>query len=188
NIKAASFANQYIVTLTDITQISQQSLEYQHEANYDKLTQIYNRNMFHTLMKTKINSFKKEQKTFVFIILDIDYFKKVNDTYGHLVGDNVLINIAKLIKEHIRDSDVFARWGGEEFVLAFDVNLSKGVEIANNLRVNIEKEEFDVVKELTCSFGITEFEFNDTLESMIKRADLALYEAKNSGRNRVCQA
>ncbi len=188
NIKVTKFTDQYIITLTDITKISQQSLEYKYEASYDNLTKIYNRNMFNTLLKKKIDYFKDEKTTFVFIILDIDFFKNVNDTYGHLVGDDVLITIAKLIKQHIRDDDIFARWGGEEFVLSFDVSLEKGVEIANNLRIKIQEYKFDVVGSLTCSFGITEFRVGDTLESMIKRADLALYEAKDSGRNRVCQA
>ena len=188
NIKVSSFADQYIITLTDITQISQQSLEYKHEASYDTLTQVYNRNMFHSLMKEKISAYKENHKPFVFIMLDIDFFKKVNDNYGHLVGDDVLINIAKLIKNHIRTNDIFARWGGEEFVLSFDVGIERGVEIANNLRNIIENHNFDVIKNLTCSFGITKFKDNDTLDSMIKRADEALYEAKDSGRNRVCQA
>jgi len=187
NIKIAYFADQYIVTLTDITKISQQSLEYKHEANYDALTKIYNRNMFNTLMEKKISDAKKEKTSFVFIILDIDFFKKVNDTYGHLVGDDVLINIAKLIKKHIRGNDIFARWGGEEFVLSFDVTLDKGVEIAENLRVKIAEKEFGVVKNLTCSFGVTQFRDDDTLGSMIERADLALYKAKDSGRNKICQ-
>jgi len=188
NIKVANFSDQYILTLTDITQISQQSLEYKYEASYDNLTQVYNRNMFHSLMKEKISAYKENHKSFVFIMLDIDFFKKVNDNYGHLVGDDVLINIAKLIKNHIRSNDIFARWGGEEFVLSFDVGIERGVEIANNLRNVIEKYEFDVIKNLTCSFGITQFKDNDTINSIIKRADEALYEAKDTGRNKVCQA
>ena len=187
NVKAAAFKSQYIVTFTDITQISQLALEYKHEASYDSLTQIYNRNMFHRVMGRKLTIAKKENIAFVFMIFDIDFFKQVNDTYGHLVGDDILINIAKLIKSHIRDRDIFARWGGEEFVLAFDISMEKGLEIAENLRIYIEEYVFDVVKTITCSFGVTEFQSDDTLDSMIKRADDALYEAKNTGRNKVCK-
>ncbi len=187
NVKATAFKDQYIVTFTDITQVSQLALEYKHEASFDSLTQIYNRNMFHRLMDRKIAIAKTEKNSFVFIIFDIDYFKMVNDTHGHLVGDNILVTIVKLIKSHIRDKDIFARWGGEEFVLAFDVSYSKGLEIAENLRRYIESYKFDVVANtLTCSFGVTGFTLDDTLDTIIKRADDALYEAKKGGRNKVC--
>ena len=186
NLKATTFHDQYIVTLTDITQITQLSLEYKHEANFDTLTQIYNRNMFHRLIERKITIAKRKKTSFVFIILDIDLFKKVNDTHGHLVGDEVLKKLAQVVKKHIRDDDIFARWGGEEFVLTFDVNIDKGVDIANNLRKYIENEKFDTVERITCSFGITQFKDEDMLDSMILRADNALYNAKDTGRNKVC--
>ena len=187
NLKVVKFHSQYVITLTDITQISQLSLEYKHEANYDALTQVYNRKMFHRLMELKILEAKKNNKKFTFVILDIDFFKKVNDIHGHLVGDEVLKQIAQLLKNHIRDSDVFARWGGEEFVLAFDVEIKKGFKISDELRAYIEKEVFSVVGHITCSFGITEFKQDDTLETLTSRADNALYSAKESGRNKVCQ-
>ncbi len=186
-IKAIVFHNLYIVTLTDITKMSELSSSYEHEANYDSLTQIYNRNMFHRLIDKKIVSANEKSSSFVFIMVDIDFFKKVNDNYGHLVGDDVLINISKLIKKHIRTNDIFARWGGEEFVLAFDTNIDKGFEIADNLRKIVAEETFDVVQKISCSFGITAFKKDDTLDALIKRADEALYEAKDTGRNKVCQ-
>jgi len=187
NLKAITFKNQYIVTLTDITQITELSLEYKHEANYDALTQIYNRNMFHRLIDKKIALAKLQKRSFVFIILDIDFFKKVNDTYGHLVGDTILKQMANIINKHIRGNDIFARWGGEEFVLAFDVDIDKGVEIANSLRTHISDEKFDMVEKITCSFGITEFREDDKLDCMILRADDALYIAKDTGRDKVCR-
>ena len=187
-VKAKNFKKNYIVTLTDITQVTLQSIKYEQEANFDALTKVYNRNMFHNLMDRKISLAKRESKSFVFIILDIDYFKKVNDVYGHLVGDDILVSMAMLIKSHIRDSDIFARWGGEEFVLSFDVGTSKGMEIADTLRRHIQEMKFEAVEHITCSFGLTTFKADDTLESLTQRADKALYEAKNSGRNKVCQA
>lgn len=187
NINAVVFQENYIVTLTDITQISQLSQEYEYEANIDALTEIYNRNMFQRVISRKIIISQKEKKSFIFILFDIDFFKKVNDIHGHLVGDSVLRNIAILIKKHIRDSDLFARWGGEEFVLAFDVDMDRGVQIAESLRRHIEMEDFAVVKDISCSFGITEFKVGDTINSLTKRADNALYQAKEQGRNRVCQ-
>ncbi|MCD4667264.1 MAG: diguanylate cyclase, partial [Sulfurimonas sp.] len=166
--------------------IREKELEY--EANYDSLTQIYNRKMFNRLTNKKIVESKIAKKSFIFILLDIDYFKQVNDTYGHLVGDDILKAVSKIIKSHIRGTDIFARWGGEEFVITLDVDMKKGIEIAENLRKSIENTNFDVIKNLTCSFGVTEYIIGDTLDSMIKRADEALYKAKESGRNRVCQA
>lgn len=188
NLKATTFLHQYIVTFTDITQISQLSLEYKREASYDSLTQIYNRNMFDRLMDIKMTKARENNISLVFIMLDIDLFKAVNDTHGHLVGDDILRHLARLVKYHTREDDLFARWGGEEFVLAFNVGIKKGVEIANNLRKYIEEEEFAVVKHITCSFGVAEFRKNDSLDSLILRADEALYEAKDTGRNRVCQS
>jgi len=186
-IKAIVFHQLYIITLTDITKMSELTSSYEHEANYDSLTQIYNRNMFHRLIDKKIFYSSEDGSNFVFIMIDIDFFKRVNDTYGHLIGDEVLINISKLVKKNIRSDDIFARWGGEEFVLVFNTNIDKGFEIADNLRKCIEKEKFEVVDKITCSFGITEFKQDDTLDTLIKRADDALYEAKETGRNKVCQ-
>jgi len=187
-IKANNYHDYFIVTLTDITHITNQALEYKHEANFDALTQIYNRNMFYRMIDRKMKLVRTKKSPLSFIILDIDHFKKVNDTYGHLIGDNILKNLVNLIKKHTRESDIFARWGGEEFVITFEVNIHKGKQIAESLRKHIEQEKFDVVKQITCSFGITEFKYNDTIESITKRADKALYEAKNSGRNKVCEA
>ena len=185
-IKATKFDNKYILELTDITHTSQQTLEYKHKANYDALTKIYNRSMFNRLIDRKMILAREKNKTFVFIILDIDHFKNVNDTYGHIVGDEVLKKLSKLIKKHTRDDDIFARWGGEEFVLVFDVEIDKGLLIAENLRKFIKNEKFNDVGKVTCSFGVTTFKYDDTLESMIKRADKALYKAKENGRNKIC--
>jgi len=186
-LKIASFNKYYILTLTDITKTSNLSHEYEHAANFDNLTQIYNRNMLHTLMDKKINSRREEDSGFVFLIIDIDFFKKVNDTYGHLIGDKVLQNVSSVIKKHIRTDDIFARWGGEEFVLVVNTDMQRGLEIADNLRKYIESEDFGIAKNITCSFGITEFKEHDTLDTLIKRSDEALYEAKNNGRNKICQ-
>lgn len=169
-------------------ELKEREEELQHKANFDSLTQIHNRNMFQRLIHRKIDSAQGDKKSFVFMMMDIDYFKKINDEHGHLVGDIILKSLSKLIKSHIRDNDIFARWGGEEFVLSFNVDIHKGLEIANSLRKHIDEYTFDVAKNITCSFGVTEFQRDDTIDTIIKRADSALYNAKNSGRNRVCQA
>jgi diguanylate cyclase (GGDEF)-like protein len=187
-LKVAIFHDYYIVTMTDVTTISVRSLEYEHDANFDSLTQIYNRNMFNRLIEKKIYEARLQKSSFVFVIFDIDFFKKVNDTYGHLAGDSVLKEITALTKEHIRVNDIFARWGGEEFVIVLDTDMKKGFEIAESLRKNIERKKFSIVNNITCSFGITDFREKDSLNKMIKRADESLYEAKSGGRNRVCQS
>ena len=185
-LKAVEFYDMFIVSLTDVSSISKQSKEFEHEANYDSLTKIYNRNMFARLMDKKMVEARVLKSRFTFSILDIDKFKAVNDSYGHLVGDDVLKKLAQIIKARIRENDIFARWGGEEFVLMLDIDLNKGSEIVENLRKIIEEKKFDVVGRLTCSFGVTEFKADDTLESITHRADKALYEAKKTGRNKVC--
>ena len=186
-LKITNFNDFYILNLTDVTKISKLTNEYEHAANFDDLTQIYNRTKLNMLIDKIINSKRKKEGGYVLIMFDIDFFKKVNDDFGHLVGDEVLKNISKVIKNQIRVDDIFARWGGEEFVLVLNVTLKKGLEIAENLRKDIEAEEFAVVKKITCSFGITEFIENDTLDTVIKRADDALYEAKKTGRNKICK-
>ena len=186
-IKIVKFEYYFIVTLTDITKISNLSHRFEHEANYDALTQIYNRNIFHTLIDEKIQNQKDVEKPFTLLLIDIDFFKKVNDTYGHLVGDEVLKGVVKVIQKNIRQNDIFVRWRGEEFILLLDVYGKKSLEIANSLRLHINKENFDTVGHITCSFGLTYFREDDSLENMIKRADEALYNAKTGGRDKVCK-
>ena len=188
-IKASKLNKFYILSFTDVTYMSNLTKEYEHSANYDELTQIYNRVMFNKIMENKIKHAEIDSNyIFVCMILDIDFFKKVNDTYGHLRGDEILKSITLTVRRHIRSEDVFARWGGEEFVLSFDVSLQRGVEIAENLRKSIENEIHEDVGSITCSFGITEYKKGDTLSQLLSRADKALYKAKEEGRNRVCQA
>lgn len=120
------------------------------------------------------------------IFLDIDYFKKINDEFGHDVGDNVLVQLSHLISQNIRQSDTFARWGGEEFVILLSqTQLNVAYDFANKLREIIKHYVFTHVKQLTVSMGVVEFNENQTLEAFIKKADTALYLAKENGRNRV---
>ncbi len=162
--------------------------ELTREASFDSLTQIYNRKMFHKSIKRKIVEANFSKNPFTLILFDIDFFKKVNDVYGHLVGDDVLKQLAIIVKGKIRDNDVFARWGGEEFALVFDVDIVRGLEIAQHLREHIQENEFESVGKITCSFGVTQFREDDSIDTITKRADVALYDAKEKGRNRVCQA
>jgi diguanylate cyclase (GGDEF)-like protein len=188
SIKINQFNNQYLLSLINVTEMVEQSKNYKHNAIYDNLTQIYNRHKLNEIIVEKLEKAELLENKFSFIILDIDHFKIVNDTYGHLVGDDVLIHLSKIIKEQIRDTDVFARWGGEEFVLLLsDVDIDTASEIADKLRVKIELEYFPEVNNITCSFGVSSYEKDDTIDTITNRADKALYEAKESGRNKVCK-
>jgi diguanylate cyclase (GGDEF)-like protein len=117
-------------------------------------------------------------------MMDADYFKNINDIYGHSVGDKVLIQLTELIRKGIRKTDILARYGGEEFAVLMPGTEAEGAfEIADRLRNSIASYEFPVCKEVTCSFGVAEFSETDTIDSFVQKADIALYEAKSKGRN-----
>jgi len=158
-----------------------------HEfAVHDALTGIYNRHGVNEILKQQLNEAKRSKKAFSLIFFDIDFFKHVNDTYGHEMGDYVLENIAKIISKEIRSSDIFARWGGEEFILFLpNTQLGHAVRLAEKLRIVIEEHSFSSIDSVTCSFGVTAMNADDTKESFLKRVDTLLYKAKESGRNCV---
>ena len=124
-----------------------------------------------------------------FVILDIDHFKYVNDTYGHMVGDEVLVNLAKLIQSKIRNTDALVRWGGEEFViLCGDTPMQNAQFLAEKLRMAIESAQLIKQQQITCSFGIAEMIAGEDPKRLFERADKALYASKENGRNRVTSA
>ena len=156
----------------------------------DSLTGIYNRGKFIKEMAGWVKKSHMEKSDLSVILCDVDDFKKVNDTYGHFVGDQVLQNIVSVIKDCISNDDVFARWGGEEFaVLLPNTNLKKAIEIAQLMRAKIELYHHCIAENEThnfsCSFGLVSIEENDNIESMMHKADLLLYKAKNAGKNVV---
>jgi len=152
----------------------------------DKLTGIYNRIMLDKTIDEEISKSKTSQIKFGIVLIDIDYFKDVNDTYGHQVGDTTLVTFANILKEHIRDVDLLGRWGGEEFVIVCgDSSLDAILSLSEKLRILVEEYDFPVIHTKTASFGVSSYTQNDTAESIIKRADEALYKAKEEGRNKV---
>ncbi len=178
--------NRYLVTFHDITRVEAEKNAITKDAQRDELTQIYNRKKFNTTLTKYIHKSTVHDKTFSVILFDIDHFKRINDTYGHDVGDKVLVHLSALIKNLLRGDDLLARWGGEEFViLSPESNLTDGYELANRLRREVEQFTFPVIGSLTCSFGVAEFEIGDTQGSLLKRADEALYLSKANGRNQV---
>jgi len=123
------------------------------------------------------------------VIYDLDQFKRVNDTYGHQVGDEVLIEVSRVVSEQIRKTDFLARWGGEEFaILVPQGDAAAAYRLAKSLRNAIEDHDFGQARAVTCSFGIAEALPGDTADSLLARADAALYRAKINGRNRVERA
>ena len=150
----------------------------------DSLTGLQNRSRLNELLTQKIERFKRYSNPFAVAIIDIDFFKDVNDTYGHQVGDQVLVEMTDVIKEDIRLTDELIRFGGEEFLFIYEeVNLSEAIDIAQKLCLKVESHNFGVVKKKTISIGLTLCNKDDNTMSIIKRADEALYKAKGSGRN-----
>jgi diguanylate cyclase (GGDEF)-like protein len=155
-------------------------------AETDFLTNIYNRRIFLRFLEAEINKARRYSNAFSLIMFDIDHFKAVNDTYGHDVGDYVLKTTVDIIKKDIRRTDVFVRYGGEEFIIMLPEIAIEGAKLcAENTRATIEQNNFDKVKKITISVGVTMFKENDTINSITKRVDEALYRAKDNGRNRV---
>jgi diguanylate cyclase (GGDEF)-like protein/PAS domain S-box-containing protein len=152
----------------------------------DKLTQIYNRVKLDASLEIEFNRFQRYKDIFSIILIDIDHFKSVNDNYGHQVGDSVLIQLSKLLKEHCRRTDIVGRWGGEEFmIICPDTDIKGSTLLAEHLRKQVDEFEFNVVKHKTISVGVAEIYNSDNIETLLKRVDDNLYEAKNSGRNKV---
>ena len=159
------------------------------KASTDPLTGAFNRRKFDQELAAQIARARRYGIALSVVMYDVDRFKVVNDTHGHQVGDKVLVHLAQLTAHHIRKTDFYARWGGEEFViLAPDSTGFMAYRMAENLRRAIEDAVFDDVGALACSFGVAQFEPTDTAETFLARADEALYQAKFDGRNRVAMA
>jgi diguanylate cyclase (GGDEF)-like protein len=152
----------------------------------DQLTGLVNRRRLDEDLSVQKGLNERYGDLFSIIIVDIDYFKSVNDEHGHLVGDAVLQTIARLLSEGVRKTDVVGRWGGEEFlIICPKTDLAQAMHVAENLRQKIEHHTFAQVGQKTASFGVSSIQIEESLESIIHRADLALYAAKESGRNTV---
>ena len=152
----------------------------------DKLTGLNNRGKIDEILKEEMNNMKINKTNLSIVLLDIDHFKLVNDTYGHHIGDVVLKGIAKILKSNIRKKDSVGRWGGEEFMIILkDTSLENATHIAERIRKTINNYDFEQVGKISASFGVIEVnEIEDEIKAL-NRVDKALYEAKNTGRNKV---
>jgi len=155
-------------------------------ATTDNLTGALNRTKFQLIIEREMEMVKRYNQSLSMIMFDIDHFKRINDQYGHTVGDSVLKALADIVRENTRKTDYFIRWGGEEFmILSSGVNLNKEYKLAQKIRKVIEKHEFKNVGRITVSLGVAEFKDTETENSFIIRADDAMYKAKKISRNRV---
>jgi two-component system cell cycle response regulator len=164
-------------------------------ANTDFLTGILNRRAFMERMEAEVNRSRREHESFSVILMDIDHFKKVNDSYGHQAGDKVLERLACELSKNIRSYDFVGRYGGEEFIMCLpDTGTELSLQIAERMRAKIEELRIspqgdkESLVQVTASFGVASFllETETGVDPVIKRADDALYMAKSGGRNRVC--
>lgn len=161
--------------------------KYEDLASKDTLTSIYNHGRIETEITNAVELFKSKGEKVSLMMLDIDYFKTVNDKFGHAVGDIVLKQFAKLIRDYLEPYDIKAgRWGGEEFVcVCYGKDLEEIKELAEKLRERIAQESFEKIGSLTCSLGLTQIHQGDDSASIFDRVDKAMYDAKSGGRNCV---
>ncbi|MFA6709356.1 MAG: sensor domain-containing diguanylate cyclase [Fusobacterium sp.] len=155
----------------------------------DDLTKLANRKYLNIHLNSVMLKYKKLKIPFGLMFLDIDFFKKINDNYGHNIGDDILKMVAKVFNNSCRDNDIIGRWGGEEFIGVFEnIDEKKIIEIADRIRMLIENSEIEIDNKkikVTISIGISLIKDDETIESLIKRADDGVYLAKKNGRNKV---
>ncbi|BAF71796.1 diguanylate cyclase [Sulfurovum sp. NBC37-1] len=182
-VKATPLEKAYkLFTFSKVTQLNEVNQTLKNKIDHDPLTGLYRKSFFDIKLHEKLD----ERKEAVLAIIDIDDFKKINDNYGHLVGDMVLLEFTDLIRKNMRANDLFARWGGEEFLILFEcTDTGKIVKKIEQIRQIIEKHPFKTIGHLTASFGLSTSLKNDTLESLLERADSALYIAKKTGKNKL---
>ena len=155
-------------------------------ANTDSLTQIHNRYSFLNAFNNELEKYKISKIEFSLIMLDIDYFKNINDTFGHDIGDYAIVEMTKIVKECLRSSDIFGRVGGEEFMILLPyTSLESAKDIAQRIRKEIDEHRFKSINNMSVSLGVVGYKEGESGNTMLKRVDIALYEAKTQGRNMV---
>jgi diguanylate cyclase (GGDEF)-like protein len=163
-----------------------------HAATSDPLTGLMNRRAILEQLKYQEKRYQRSGTPFVILLLDLDHFKNINDTYGHDIGDKVLVDVAEQLCKSTRQQDMVSRWGGEEFLMLLpDTDMSGGAVLAEKVRNHIENQIFSADNrplQLTLSIGVAVYRLGQTIDDCIKTADTALYQAKGQGRNRVAGA
>jgi diguanylate cyclase len=191
NETTRKFQQQIDAAQSEIESLKQELQKTRQDASLDVLTGLYNRRVFDGELEQLIEA--GAPGGLFMILIDVDHFKRFNDTYGHLMGDKVLQYVGKLLKEECLEPLIPVRYGGEEFaVLVPGGNLDEAVELADRLRHKVEsirirqRSSGSVISSISASFGVTRFRSGDSVSTLIERADQALYRAKDRGRNQVC--
>jgi diguanylate cyclase (GGDEF)-like protein/PAS domain S-box-containing protein len=185
-IRVGYYAGGRIEQLVDITEQKRLQNQIERLAITDELTGIYNRRGLFELGTHDFDHARRMNRPLSAIYLDIDYFKQLNDRSGHANGDHILVELTRCIQKHTRDMDTFARYGGDEFVILIpDANLQQASEVAERIRTCMDGSHDKKYSDVTISLGVAELNKKDTLESLLDRADLGMYRAKQNGRNRV---
>ncbi|MBF0153219.1 MAG: diguanylate cyclase [Magnetococcales bacterium] len=178
--------NRIVFTFADITSIENQLRDLRVKAFQDPLTGVCNREMLGDILRAEFKRAERHKTPLCLIMIDIDHFKQINDSFGHPAGDLVLQQMSVLVKENLRGSDTFARWGGEEFIIVTpDTNQDAALKLAEKIRLIISSHIFPKVEHITASFGVAAFQTGDTPLRLAERVDQALYAAKHAGRNCV---
>ncbi|MBC2709684.1 MAG: diguanylate cyclase [Desulfosarcina sp.] len=192
---STSFKEQLQQATHEIGQLKSKMSRYRNEALKDPLTQIDNRRGFDKKLRNAIAEANATETSLCLIMADIDHFKKVNDTHGHLVGDNVIRMVAATIKDSIKGKDLAARLGGEEFAaLLPDTPFDGAMKLADNIRLTFERLDLkkkstgESLGKITLSFGVATYKKDEVAEDFVHRADVALYQSKETGRNKVTGA
>jgi diguanylate cyclase (GGDEF)-like protein len=155
-------------------------------ATRDKLTQCWNRDIFIKSLDSEILKAYRLNTTFTLVMFDLDYFKRINDVYGHNTGDIVLKEFVNVVNQNIRDEDIFARWGGEEFTLIFSgANQTSALEKVEHILLELRNYQFTDVENVTCSAGLISYIEGISAKEMLHKSDIALYKAKKLGRDQV---
>ncbi len=166
--------------------ISLTSQQLTKSSQTDRLTGLFNRRRLDEVLAFEIERSARYGQPFSVVLADVDRFQSINDEHGHQAGDTVLVAMADAFGQGVRKSDILARWGGEEFlVLCSNTDLSGAATMAENLRQLVQAEELGAVGHKTCSFGVAQWAKDESVESLVARADAALFQAKSNGRNRV---
>ena len=172
--------------ITELLDSMHESISLLYEAAiHDEKTGVYNNKFFETMVTMELEKAKRGQQKLSLIIVDIDFFKKINDTYGHLKADDLLLRLAQLLEGTARKSDIVARFGGEEFVILLpETNLNKAKRFANRLKKLVHEDKILKKHKLTISGGIAQYKQRDNQKRLMQRADKGLYQAKQKGRDR----
>ena len=185
-----SKARKFAKRLSEVNQLLlDEKDKLENQAKHDELTNCLNRHGLNDLLGKLQNELMGKGQYAAVILLDIDFFKKINDNFGHDKGDKVLVEVAKILASNIRRSDYIVRWGGEEFVvLCLDTRLTDAIALADKLRQAIQAESIIAGQPpITCSFGVAALKHGNFVQCFAE-ADSALYQAKQQGRNRVISA